>query len=240
MVQGNARLKFFKDSRGLICDEIKYVDTEIEIFFNKLKELDIFENSIIIFSSDHGEAFNEHDSFSHRNLYDEILRVPLIIRFPQTLQRYYRKSVDDPVGIIDVVPTILDSCKIPYYPNHFQGTSLLSLLSEKKSFSRKYTFSEHIHVKAIAILRFKLITSKKTKRLYDIIYDPGETNNLFKNKIEENSLIAIYDKLKSHIKTQVNENEGNLERVSDKEFENRKINLDNKTIERMRTLGYVQ
>ncbi|MDP8235256.1 MAG: sulfatase, partial [Candidatus Erginobacter occultus] len=92
---------------ALYDGEIAFTDKHIGMVIEKLKELDLFDRTLIVITGDHGDEFFEHGNKGHRlTLYEEVIRVPLIIRIPEKVNRSGR--VETTVGIIDIAPTILD------------------------------------------------------------------------------------------------------------------------------------
>jgi arylsulfatase A-like enzyme len=158
------------------------VDSEIEKLFGELKRRKMLDNPLVVILSGHGEAFAEHNSFSHSTLCDGILHMPLIIHAPEGFQErktIVRRTIDDPVGLIDVLPTILDICQVSFGRNEFQGTSLTNLMAGLNPFPRKYVLSEKPHVKGIAYSNHKLMANEnKKEELYNLEEDPGETLSL--------------------------------------------------------------
>jgi arylsulfatase A-like enzyme/tetratricopeptide (TPR) repeat protein len=105
--------------------EIAYADAAISKLLAALKTKGLFDSALIAVMADHGEAFGEHGEKHHGIfLYDETIHVPLLIKMPR--QRLARKVVN-PVGLVDVAPTILQAVKLPV-PGAMQGESLLSLM----------------------------------------------------------------------------------------------------------------
>ena len=85
--------------------EIAYVDAEIGRLFAELEDMDLFDDALIIITSDHGEQFDEHGLWRHSNsLYQALLHVPLLIKYPRQRQGVV---VDDWVATVDIVPTIM-------------------------------------------------------------------------------------------------------------------------------------
>jgi arylsulfatase A-like enzyme len=87
--------------------QIEIIDNELEKIVSKLKQLFLYEKSLIIFTSDHGETLGEHNTPVGHGwlLYKEEFNVPLIIKFPKNK---YQKKIDHIVRNIDKLPTILD------------------------------------------------------------------------------------------------------------------------------------
>lgn len=92
--------------RTLYAAEVRYVDDNVGRVLDTLRRLGLYDDSLIVFTSDHGEEFWEHGGFEHgHTLYDELLRVPLIVKPPQS---HASKRVDLPVPSQDLAATILD------------------------------------------------------------------------------------------------------------------------------------
>jgi arylsulfatase A-like enzyme len=90
---------------------------------------------MIIFTSDHGEEFYEHKGWLHEHsLYNELIKVPLIIKFPNS--KYGNKRIKNTVRIIDIVPTILEELRMNFPKNKFDGKSLHNLIKGKEKKER--------------------------------------------------------------------------------------------------------
>jgi|GEM_PF-200858 len=119
---------------SLYDGEIRYTDEYfIKLLVDELKKLNIYDKTMIIFTSDHGEEFYEHKGWLHEHsLYNELIEVPLIIKFPYS--KYKDKKIENTVRIIDIIPTILQELGINYPKNGFDGKSTINLIKgeEKK------------------------------------------------------------------------------------------------------------
>jgi arylsulfatase A-like enzyme len=95
---------------------IAYTDKYIGDFYELLRRMNLYENSLIILTSDHGEEFNEHGRFLHGNnlYYDQTVHIPLIIKLPG--QDGGHIAVDEMVESLDIMPFILDLLKIEKKP----------------------------------------------------------------------------------------------------------------------------
>ncbi len=97
---------------SLYDGEIHFTDHNVARVLELLRERGRFDDTLVVFTSDHGDEFLEHKSFGHKKtLYDEVLRVPLVLRWPAAIPAGAR--VDGQVSLIDVAPTILDYCGLP-------------------------------------------------------------------------------------------------------------------------------
>jgi arylsulfatase A-like enzyme len=168
--------KKLREIHGLYEDGVRHLDGELRRFFDALRALDVYDRSLIIVTSDHGEEFREHGRFLHSQPYEETLALPLLVRFPGG--RFAGQRRAELVETVDFLPTILDALGLDI-PEIIQGRSLLPLLAgggplrthalgRDKSRPGRY---------ALAGARYKLIHDYETGRseLYDLEEDPGET-----------------------------------------------------------------
>jgi arylsulfatase A-like enzyme len=170
--------------------EIAYTDRWLGRIFDSLESTGLAANTMVVVLSDHGEAFGKHKVagkrmfFHGQTLYDELLRVPLLMRVPKIGSR----QVDQPVMLVDVAPTIVDSLGVAA-PASFVGRSLLSAMLGR-ALPPRPAFAELIPAPSWnhewkAIIdgegRYKLIyrLSDNTWELYDLQNDADESRNLF-------------------------------------------------------------
>jgi arylsulfatase A-like enzyme len=105
---------------------IRGLDAELSRLFERLRSLGLDRDVAVVFLSDHGEEFQEHGRMWHgQSVYGEMMHVPLIVRWPARLDG--GRVVDEPVQLVDVMPTVLDLTGIEH-PKGLQGQSLLPLL----------------------------------------------------------------------------------------------------------------
>lgn len=110
---------------------IRYTDEEFfKPLLQLLRDLKIYDRTMIIFTADHGEEFYEHGSWGHtHSLYNELIKVPLIIKFPGS--EYRGQKVDSISRIVDIVPTILEAAGIDTKKFSFDGESLIPYITKK-------------------------------------------------------------------------------------------------------------
>jgi arylsulfatase A-like enzyme len=107
--------------KGLYDGEVAWVDENLRRLFRGLAP-ELLENTLVIITSDHGEEFFEHGEIGHRRtLYEESIRIPLIMRLPGEIPA--GSTVSSPARIYDIAPTIVDLLDIPGAPDFF-GRSL--------------------------------------------------------------------------------------------------------------------
>jgi len=170
----------------LYDSEIRYVDYTIGNIFRELKKKGLYDNSLIIVTSDHGEEFKEHGYCGHYGLkpYEELIHVPLVIKFPNGL--YGGTIVNDLVCLLDLAPTIVDWLGIDE-PKKWMGSSLLPMLKGEKGSKKEGVISESMikpghNIVSYRSKRWKLIINDERgeRELYDLQEDPKETKNLSK------------------------------------------------------------
>ena len=131
---------------ALYDGEIAWVDSQIGRLLDRLDELGLAEDTLVILTSDHGEEFFEHGHKTHRtHLYRESVEVPLIFRLPGVLPA--GRVVEGPVGLIDIVPTVCNLLDVPA-PAVLSGTDLRAILEgeaengERDYLSELFVFQE--------------------------------------------------------------------------------------------------
>ncbi|HWP93816.1 MAG TPA: sulfatase [Thermodesulfobacteriota bacterium] len=212
--------------------QLNYIDAQIGLLLEELKRSGLYDNSLIILTSDHGDGFMEHGFISHSTVpYDELLKVPLIIKFPDSL--YGGKVVNNQVRLIDIMPTILDFLKLNI-DSEVTGFSLLAYFDDNHDFDGKfpeYAYSEFVSAMTTATSvrsgKFKYINIQgKEDEFYDLSVDPQEKNNIIDvvspAKVEEFRRVAL-DIAKKR-----------------KEKESTEVVIDKDTIEDLKALGYIQ
>lgn len=170
-------------------------DDIIRKYFSLLAEQKLLDSTIVIFTADHGEAFNEHGHSGHlQTLYQEDISVPMWIYLPPGFSNAYRNSVHansrNNASHLDIFPTILDLFGLndtTLLNLHPAGTSLLKKREEHTGIP--FVGLDMIDTKGILVDSLKYIVTfrqnKKNEELYDIKNDPQETKNLWKTLTED-------------------------------------------------------
>lgn len=153
--------------------EIAFVDAAIGELMLALRAMDLYDNTIVVVTSDHGEGFLEHGKLLHSYTpYDELLHVPLVFRLPKSLLAPVAE-VDSPVGLIDVMPTLLELASLPPAPRA-QGRSTVPLMQGEKMPAR-WIFTESAEAVAVRSSTHKLIRFHDGRQeFYDLESDPDE------------------------------------------------------------------
>jgi arylsulfatase len=111
--------------------EIRYNDEQFDRLLEKLKEYGLFENTLIVFLSDHGEHLGEHRLWGHHPPgYIQGLHVPLLMHYPEKLPR--KQTINQTVQLLDLMPTILELAGIDTETLPLQGDSLIPLMEGRQ------------------------------------------------------------------------------------------------------------
>lgn len=192
--------------------EIAYMDSCIQVLLAELKTLGIEDETLVVFTSDHGETHDLHDCyFDHHGLYECTLNVPLAFRLPAKVPAGIR--VNDPVRLEDVTPTILDILGINSGERKFFGRSLLGRMHGGDLEQRPEMYITEctwMRKHGWRTPQYKLILalepdfhSKPPVELYDLCRDPDELNNIANENPDIVKLLTA--RLKAHIAKRENE-----------------------------------
>jgi len=173
--------------RGLYDAEIAYFDQHVGRLFAWLAEHDLVRDSLIVFTADHGEALGEHDFwFCHgENLYRELVRVPLVVRFPAgapepaTVERDGCRRFDEMTSHLDLFPTIAAALGLEAAPK--LGDSLLApaLPEDRVTVSQLRAPNAPRRWEAVGDGRFRLVLpAGANPQLFDLAKDPNELSNV--------------------------------------------------------------
>lgn len=177
---------------------VKSVDNNVGRILDYLDDNDLAKNTIVVYTSDQGFYMGEHGWFDKRFMYEESLRTPLVMRFPNGFSK--KENIQEMVQNIDYAPTLLDFAGVEI-PKEIQGKSLKPLLKNENTDWRDAIYyhylefpNEHGTKKHYGIRteRYKLIHFYEdidVWELYDLKKDPNEMNNMYNEK-ENEALIA--------------------------------------------------
>jgi Flp pilus assembly protein TadD len=165
--------------------ELRYIDHVIGGFWDYLAAHGLVNQSLIVFTSDHGEGLGDHGETTHGFfIYQSTLHVPLIIHWPEG-KAPMAERIDTPGSLLDLSPTILDAVRLPV-PQAMQGASTLGAGGPRREvFSESLYPQRHFGSTALAALRsghYKYIAAPRPE-FYDLAQDPGELTNLYPSKV---------------------------------------------------------
>lgn len=163
---------------------IAFTDLHLGRLLERLGQKDLADNTIVVITSDHGEALGEHGLAGHSSLYDHDLLVPLVLGLPGG--RFGGDRVAPQVRSVDIVPTILEAAGMPV-PEGLDGRSLIPLITGEERQSREARSYTALSNHGLALRGdgrkyiFRNVPWQVPtgwEELYDLAEDPGETANL--------------------------------------------------------------
>lgn len=208
---------------------IVWIDEAMGRLIDHLKQKGLYDEALIVVTSDHGEAFFKHRFFGHTaTLYDDMVHVPLIIKPPRSMGiPAGRQKV--PVGTEDLAPTLVSYFGLPIPPS-FQGDDLLPLLRgdvDQLPHPEVISSTGNLILHALRQGDHKLIIRGGYSELYDLSADPHEAQNLAATEVQRvTDLRALLSsRIDIRKRTGSNPHEGHAEEEEEKVM--------------LRTLGYI-
>lgn len=203
-----------KDKKGIIAayySSVEFLDKNIGLVLDAVEKAGLSDNTLIIYLGDNGYQLNDHKRFEKHTMWEQSVRVPLIIQAGDKFSS--NKRVPALISFIDLVPTALDALGIKSMPTA-QGKSFLPLLKEKTKVYRDFVFSEYLEDNKAMIRTAKwkyIFTSGKQDLalgyatgnpapgilhfLYDEVNDPNETHNLANEADHKAVLLDLQQKM---------------------------------------------
>lgn len=162
---------------------ISFMDQQIGRILDKLDELGIADNTLVVFSTDHGHFLGQHGLAAKGAFhYEDLLRLPFIVRYPNHVPA--NSTGDSLQSLVDLAPTFLAAAGIEI-PGLMQGVNQLDVWSGKSSSARDHVIVENrhqptmVHLRTYIDDRYKLTVyrDKEYGELFDLEKDPGEIRN---------------------------------------------------------------
>lgn len=194
---------YLKRVKELYYASISFVDKQIGRILEKLEEYGLLDNTLIVFTSDHGEMLGDYGTYQKFLPYEASVRIPMIIRYPERIvpgSRY-----DGFVDLNDLLPTFLDAagCDYPDSSLELPGSSLLALPGVR---DRKFQYIEHSrgNRRWVSIrtpdYKYNYYYGGALEELFDMKNDPDETDNLMLgNRKDDPRLKSVYHSLRSKL-----------------------------------------
>jgi arylsulfatase A-like enzyme len=207
--------------------EIAFTDNHIGKVLDRLRHLELFDDTLIIVTADHGEEFKDHGGLRHGyTLYQELINVPLIVKYPG----HGAEVVKETVALLDIFPTVLEAANLSV-DHEIEGVPLAPFRAAAREGPRT-VFSETSR-KGKSVLRAavsgprKIIRDLKGDALetYDLSADPGERHDLSGREV------AGFEPL-------VTAQENWLREMAASDRPEREIELTPEEVQRLKSLGY--
>jgi arylsulfatase A-like enzyme len=212
--------------------EVEYLDAQLGRLFDGLRDRNLYGNTLIVFTADHGEEFYEHEGWWHgQTLYDELIHIPLMIKLPNQMS----KSPVRP-GLarhVDIAPTILSLVKAPV-PEAMQGKPIFGAGDAITASYAEVDF-EGNDLRGVRTETHKLVRANEDNprelapvEFYDLVPDPGEQDNLAgEGNVVEAALQKAVDDMKQFVEANAAE-----PIIS--------TTIDQSAIDQLESLGYLE
>ncbi len=207
---GDLGVKQAKESRKGYYGAVTFIDEQIGKIITALNNKGIYDNTLIVFFSDHGDMLGDHHMWRKTYAYEGSTHIPMILKWPQGVQAQVARgsTITNPVEIRDVLPTFLDAAGVNI-PQHIDGQSMLKLVRGESSDWREYIDLEHSvcyssknHWNALTDGKIKYIFFAKngSEQLFDLTNDPSEKKDL-SNDSQYTSILKIWrERMVNHLK----------------------------------------
>ncbi|MCT4597678.1 MAG: sulfatase-like hydrolase/transferase [Vallitalea sp.] len=173
---------------------VNYVDNQIGQILSKFEEKGLIDNTIIVFTSDHGDHLGQHSMYQKMEMYEQAIKVPLCIKIPHVDSM----KIDDIMSNLDVLPTLLDELGIRK-SDELDGISQSERIHNNKEIKDRKVFCQYSGNPELGGIRRAVITNQykyiyddnNEQELYNLEVDPLEMNNVAndeKNKSIVNDL----------------------------------------------------
>jgi arylsulfatase A-like enzyme len=181
--------------RALYDGQLAYVDQQIGRLLSRLRARGLYDEALVVVTADHGDGFGQHGFISHSAApYEELVRVPLLLKLPRG--RFAGTVVEDPVRLVDLLPTILEAVGIQDLPPDLAGCPLQPLFDPRARAAERDPRCATAVIEiaeddgpptlALRTAGWKYIRDGAgTEELYDLEGDPGETTDLAAGRPEE-------------------------------------------------------
>lgn len=157
---------------------VKYIDDQVGRVLKKLDDLGLAENTLVLFTSDHGDMVGAHGCIGKSifSFYDDLVRIPLAMRLLGRIRP--GTVVKQPVSQIDFMPTLVDYAGLPV-PEKIHGRSMRPLIEGKRVRWRDYAFCQRANQgRMLRTGRYKYVWHPSGVALYDLRKDPHEDRNV--------------------------------------------------------------
>jgi len=165
---------------------IHFIDHQIGVIRQYLSKDKLLDNTVIVFTSDHGDMMGDHHLWRKSYPYEGSAHIPLLVSLPPSMQQNPQARSDAPVCLQDIMPTILDACGAEI-PDAVDGKSTLPLISGKAAATRDYVHGEHKqcyapenehHFLTDGNWKYIWFTQTHQQQLFDLRSDPYEQRDL--------------------------------------------------------------
>ncbi len=195
-------------SRRAYYGSVSFIDEQIGRILDVLRERGMVDNTLILFTCDHGDMLGDHHLWRKTYAYEGSARVPMLVRWPASLAAERGRVLTQPVELRDVLPTFLDAANVKIDENEFDGRSLLDLVRGRSEKWRSWIDLEHSVCyggseswNALTDGRAKYVFYAMSGReqLFDLEADPQELHDLAADPRHQDDLRTWHDRMVKHL-----------------------------------------
>tara|TARA_R110002049_G_scaffold285698_4_gene466940 strand:+ start:52345 stop:53883 length:1539 start_codon:yes stop_codon:yes gene_type:complete len=192
-----------RQARAAYLGKITYLDDLTGRIIEALKKRGRWDNTIVVFTADHGLAVGEHGNIAKGQFWEEVARIPMVVRIPGLTDAGI--ETDALAQLIDIYPTLLHAVS-GEVSRHVQGRSLLPAIDGRGAEVRQSVFCEIHHDESLDYMvrdqRYKWFTQRGEESLYDLKNDPLEQSNLVHSSEHVGTVKDLRDQLRRFLMTQ--------------------------------------
>ena len=201
--------EYAKNSKKHYYASVTFIDEQVGRIIQALKDRGMYDNSVICFTSDHGDMMGDHHHWRKTYAYEGSAAIPYVIKFPESMQtvRPAGSVIENPVELRDFLPTFVDMAggKVP---EDIDGKSLVALVREEHPQWRRWIdmehatcYSDHNYWCALTDGKIKYIWFVHTgeEQLFDLTNDPKETRDVSKDRRYRKRLEELRTAMVQHL-----------------------------------------
>lgn len=194
---------------------VTFIDEQVGDIIKALKEKGMYDDALIVFTSDHGDMMGDHNSWRKTYPYEGSAAIPMIVKVPESTAAVHAKGsvLEPPVELRDILPTFLDAAGAEV-PADMDGRSMLSLITRENPHWRRWIDLEHATCYSdnnywcgLTDGKMKYIWFLRSgqEQLFDLTADPEETTNLIGDKKYSAKASEMRRALADHLSERGNE-----------------------------------
>ncbi len=195
-------------SRRAYYGSITFIDEQFARILKVVEDRGWLDNTLILFIADHGDMLGDHHLWRKTYAFEGSTRIPLIVRWPKSVDARRGQVLDQPVELRDVLPTFLDAAGVAFEEKQFDGRSLMHLVRGKTEGWRPWIDMEHAQCypgagywNALTDGKMKYVHygSDGREYLFDLVSDPRELHNLADDVRHEEALKTWRQRMVDHL-----------------------------------------
>ena len=193
--------KHLKEVMSQYCGMIKLIDDNVGLMIAELKQKGIYDKTIVVFTSDHGEYMGDHGLYFKNHFYKTCYRIPMIIRYPEKIAA--GTKIDALASTVDFQQTILSLMEVECCGRE-KGKDLSPVFSQDGFAPNEYVYFYHCDFEMAAAINKKYhfgMFKDGSCVLFDIVEDPKERKNLSDNPAYAGEISEFKEKIRAHHKS---------------------------------------